>query len=106
MPHRNLLIRHQAPLLSRVSRRGPCYTPGLGRHRRSIGTFETCDLDEIMAQSAKKLLKDALDNLPDDATVEEAMERLLFLAKIERGLVEADAGKTLSHEEVRKRLGL
>jgi hypothetical protein len=59
-----------------------------------------------MAQSAKKLLKDALDNLPDDATVEEAMERLLFLAKIEQGWVEADAGKTLSHEEVRKRLGL
>ena len=59
-----------------------------------------------MAQSAKKLLKDALDQLPDDATVEEAMERLLFLAKIEQGIVEADAGKTLNHEEVRKRLGL
>jgi len=39
-------------------------------------------------------------------TVEQAMERLLFLAKIEQGIAEADAGKTLSHEEVRKRLGL
>jgi predicted transcriptional regulator len=59
-----------------------------------------------MAQSAKNLLKKAVDNLPADATVEEAMERLLFLAKIEQGIAEADAGKTLSHEEVRKRLGL
>lgn len=59
-----------------------------------------------MAQSAKNLLKQAVDNLPADATVEEAMERLLFLAKIEQGIAEADAGKTISHEEVRKRLGL
>jgi predicted transcriptional regulator len=59
-----------------------------------------------MAQSVKKLLQQALDQLPDDATVEEAMERLLFLSKIEVGIAEADAGKTLSHEEVRKRLGL
>ena len=59
-----------------------------------------------MPQSAKKLLKEAVDQLPANATVEEAMERLLFLAQIEQGLAEADAGKTVSHEEVRKRLGL
>jgi predicted transcriptional regulator len=59
-----------------------------------------------MAQSAKDLLKQAVDNLPPDATVEEAMERLLFLAKIQQGIAEADAGNTLSHEEVRKRLAL
>jgi predicted transcriptional regulator len=59
-----------------------------------------------MTQSAKKLLRDALDKLPDDATVEEAMEHLLFLAKIEQGIAEADAGKTLTHEAVRNRLGL
>ena len=59
-----------------------------------------------MTPTVKKLLKEAVDKLPPDATVEEAMERLLFLAKIEQGLAEADAGKTLSHEEVRKRLAL
>ncbi len=59
-----------------------------------------------MSQSTKDLLREAIDNLPADATVEQAMERLLFLAKIEQGIAEADAGKTLSHEEVRKRLGL
>ena len=59
-----------------------------------------------MSQSTKDLLREAIDNLPADVTVEQAMERLLFLAKIEQGIAEADAGKTLSHEEVRKRLGL
>lgn len=59
-----------------------------------------------MAQSAKELLKQAVDNLPAEATVEEAMERLLFLAKVERGIAEADAGRTMSHEEVGKRLRL
>ena len=59
-----------------------------------------------MADSAKDIVKQALDKLPDNATVEEAMERILFLSQIEKGIAEADAGKTLSSEEVRKRLGL
>lgn len=56
--------------------------------------------------SIKQLLREAAEKLPADATVEDAMERLLFLAKIERGIADADAGRTLSHEEVRARLGL
>ncbi len=59
-----------------------------------------------MGQTAKDLLRETADKLPADASVEEAMERLYFLSKIERGVQEADAGKTVSHEEVRKRLGL
>ena len=45
----------------------------------------------------------AVQTLPDDATIEEAMERLLFMAKIERGLQQADEGKTISHDEVKER---
>jgi predicted transcriptional regulator len=59
-----------------------------------------------MPQSAKKLLRETLEKLPDDATVEEAIERLLFLAEIENGIADADAGRTISHEEARARLGL
>lgn len=59
-----------------------------------------------MAQSTKELLKQAVDDLPADATVEEAMERLLFLAKIQQGIAETDAGRTISHDEVGRRLGL
>ena len=59
-----------------------------------------------MGQSVKQLLRDTVDKLPADASVEEAMERLYFLSKVERGLEQADAGKILTHEEVRRRLGL
>jgi predicted transcriptional regulator len=42
--------------------------------------------------------------LPANATIEDAMERLYFLAKVQRGLEQADAGDTLPHEEAKKRL--
>lgn len=38
--------------------------------------------------------------------VPEAMERLYFLAKVEKGLQEADGGKLVSHGEVRNRFSL
>ena len=34
----------------------------------------------------------------------ESMERLLFLAKIEKGLQQADAGETIPHEQVREQM--
>ena len=54
--------------------------------------------------NAKERVLDAVRGLPDDATVEDAMERLYFLAKIEEGLRQAEAGETVSHEEARKRI--
>ena len=44
----------------------------------------------------------AIQDLPDDATVEDAMERLYFLAKVERGLEQSE-GETISHEEIKAR---
>lgn len=46
----------------------------------------------------------AVETLPADTTIEEAMERLLFLAKAEKGLQQADNGETVSHMEVRERM--
>jgi predicted transcriptional regulator len=47
---------------------------------------------------------EAVRELPDDATVEDAMERLYVLAKIEKGLKQADSGQTVSHEEAKRRI--
>ncbi len=52
----------------------------------------------------KERVLDAVRDLPEDTTVEEAMERLYFLAKIEEGLRQADAGQTVSHEEAKQRI--
>ena len=45
----------------------------------------------------------AIQDLPEDATVEDAMERLYFLAKIERGLVQSESDQTISPEEIKAR---
>lgn len=55
------------------------------------------------ASGLKQKIVETVEHLPDDATVEDAMERLYFLAKIERGLEQAEAGLGLSHEDVKKR---
>lgn len=52
----------------------------------------------------QKLLK-AVRTLPDNATYEDAMERLLILAKIDRGLKQLDAGAAISHEKMRQKMG-
>ena len=59
-----------------------------------------------MSHSAKELLREALEQLPENATVEDAIERLVFLAAVDSGIADADAGRTLSHEEAKARLGL
>jgi predicted transcriptional regulator len=56
--------------------------------------------------TAKERILEALRDLPADATVDDAIERLIFVAKIEAGLVELDAGQGIPHEEVKRRLGL
>lgn len=51
-------------------------------------------------------IREAIEQLPADATFDDAIERLVFLAKIEAGLAELDEGKGVSHDEARRRLGV
>ena len=52
----------------------------------------------------RERILDALQDLPDDATVDDAIERLIFLARIDAGHAELDAGMGVPHEEVKRRL--
>lgn len=56
--------------------------------------------------SSRARILEALQSLPDDATVDDAIERLIFLARIDTGLAELDAGKGIPHEQVKQRLGV
>jgi hypothetical protein len=49
---------------------------------------------------------DALREMPPDSTIDDVIERLVFLAKIEAGLSELDTDKGIPHHEARRRLGL
>jgi len=61
-----------------------------------------------MATEQKKLTKAdlirSLDRLPEGATVEDFADHLAYLLGIERGLADADAGRTISHEELLERI--
>ena len=46
----------------------------------------------------------AVQSLPDDASLEDIMERLVFLSKVEKGLQQADAGQTVPHSEVKEKI--
>lgn len=54
----------------------------------------------------KQRVLDAVETLPADATIEDAIERLVFLAKVERGLAQAEAGQLIPHDEMVKRFTL
>lgn len=51
----------------------------------------------------QKVLR-AVQSLPEDASLEDAMERLLFLAKVEKGIRQADAGQTIPHGKVKQKM--
>jgi predicted transcriptional regulator len=53
----------------------------------------------------KERILEALRGLPADTTVDDAIERLVFMARVEEGLQQLDAGEGVSHEEVKRRFG-
>ena len=53
--------------------------------------------------TTKEKVIHAVQDLPDDASIEDAMERLFFLSKIEKGIQQADSGQILSHAQVREK---
>lgn len=52
--------------------------------------------------TVKDMALDAIQQLPDDTTIDEMMERLYFLGRLEQGIREADAGDLIPHEEIER----
>ena len=53
----------------------------------------------MATQTVKQKILQAVERLPDTATLEDAIEWLCFLAKVEEGLRQSDAGATVLHAE-------
>jgi len=58
----------------------------------------------LSMDSAKGHAIEGIQQLPDDVSYEDIMERLLFIQKVELGLREVHEGRIKSHEEARERL--
>jgi predicted transcriptional regulator len=63
---------------------------------------ETAMTSTNIKQAAHKLL----DSLPETVTWDDLAYEVEVRASIERGLEDAEAGRTVSHEEVLKQFGL
>ncbi|MBI2913128.1 MAG: hypothetical protein HYY03_04330 [Chloroflexi bacterium] len=55
-------------------------------------------------KTTKEKILEALRDLPDETTVDEAIYRLYVLHKIESGMADIEAGRTVPHEEVLERI--
>ncbi len=58
---------------------------------------------ELLNGSDKQIALSALQRMPESATLDEISEELAILAAIRRGEAAADAGRTLTHAEVKQR---
>ena len=54
-------------------------------------------------ETKQQMLK-VIRELPDDARVEDALDRLYLLYKVEKGLGQADRGELISQEDVHQRM--
>ncbi|MBF0291184.1 MAG: hypothetical protein HQK86_03410 [Nitrospinae bacterium] len=55
--------------------------------------------------SAKERVEEIVHKLPPDATCDEIIRELAFERMVERGLADSRAGKVISNDEMRRRIG-
>jgi predicted transcriptional regulator len=56
-----------------------------------------------MSPSKEQLIR-VIQDQPDDSSPEEILRELAFATMVERGLADADAGRTISNEEMARRI--
>ncbi len=59
-----------------------------------------------MTALSKESVIQAIQSLPDDLDLETIIEAILFRAKVDEGLADADAGRFVEEEEINRRFGL
>lgn len=54
--------------------------------------------------SAKEQIAKILEDQPDDSSYDEILRELAFVRMVEQGLADSDAGRTISNEEMGRRI--
>ena len=54
---------------------------------------------------AKETVRALLNRLPDDCSLDEVLYHLYVLQEVAKGREDAEAGRTLTHEELAEQLG-
>lgn len=71
------------------------------RHFRPVGR-QRYNRRMSTAPTPKDQLRRVIDEQPDDSSFEEIIKELAFAAMVERGLADVQAGRTITHEEMRR----
>lgn len=58
----------------------------------------------VTDQSDKERMLQIIHDQPEDSSYDELLRELAFARMVERGLVDSDRGRTLSSEEMEKRI--
>jgi predicted transcriptional regulator len=54
--------------------------------------------------SAKEYMTQIIESQPDDSSYEEILKELALACMIARGLADSQAGRTIRHEEMKRRI--
>ncbi len=54
--------------------------------------------------TAKEEILALMEQLPENATIEDAIERLIILYQVQQGLEQLDNGEGIPHEEAKRRI--
>jgi predicted transcriptional regulator len=66
---------------------------------KNRGQFEVTQMS-----TAKEELTRLVQEQPEDSTIEEIVRELAFRLMVERGLADSDAGRTISNDEMARRI--
>ncbi|MFV1964057.1 MAG: hypothetical protein ACC628_01445 [Pirellulaceae bacterium] len=54
--------------------------------------------------SAKETMTEIIARQPDDSTYDELLRELAFARMVQRGLEDSDAGRTVSNDEIKRKI--
>ena len=58
----------------------------------------------IVVMSQKELVLEAIQELPDDSSIDQIADRVEFLAAIQKGMNDLDQGEIIPHETIKRQM--
>jgi hypothetical protein len=94
------MLKRTAELASRIDSR--CRPRLGGRGVRRYLVASSVSWETVMR--AKTTVRNLRDRLPDECSLQEVLYHLYVIAEIEKGSLELEAGREISHEQVEQEL--
>ena len=59
-------------------------------------------LQKLITMLTKEKLNKTINNLPDSFTIDELIDQLIFIEKVEEGIKQSEEGKVVSNDDVKQ----